>query len=94
MQIGQFWKLLNFMQFLIMRLYYQKDSSYMTRNLWKEQDVEKSGLRTSGHVQRTINRGINLLVALYNALLNYLSQLLISKPHTKSSNALDYMNIV
>ena len=55
---------------------------------------KKSGLCTSGHVQHTINRAINFLVALYNVLLNYLSQLLISKPHTKSSNALDYMNIV
>ena len=35
------------------------------------------------------------LVALYDALLNtFLSQLLVSKPHTKSSSALDYMNIV
>ena len=37
---------------------------------------------TLGHIQRTINRGINLLVALYDALL--LSRLLVSKPHTKS----------
>ena len=48
MQIGQFWRLLNFMRFLIMRFYCQKDSSYMTRNLLKEQDAEKSGSRTPG----------------------------------------------
>ena len=44
------------------------------------------GLRTM-HYQ-----GINLLAALYDALLNTFC--LVSKPHTKSSSALDYMNIV
>ena len=97
MQIGQFWRLLDFMWFLIMRFYYQKDSHSMIRNLWKEQDEEKKrlayfGLRTPDHVQRTIDRGINLSIALYDAL--FLSSLLVSKPHTKSSSALDYMNIV
>ena len=42
MQIGQFLRLLNFMRF-----YCLKDSSYMTRNLWKEQDKEK-------HIQLSI----------------------------------------
>ena len=89
MRIGQFWRLLNFMRFLIMRFYCQKDSSYMTRNLLKEQDAEKSGSRTPGRVQRTIDRGINLLLALYDPLLSsffffFLSRLLVSKPHTKS----------
>jgi len=35
---------------------------------------------------------INLLVALHDTL--FLSRLLISKSHTKSSGTLDYMNIV
>ena len=44
MRIGQFWRLLTFMRFLIMRFYCQKDSRYMTRNLWKKQDEEKKRL--------------------------------------------------
>ena len=40
-------------------------------------------------------RGINLLVVLYDALRTlFLSRLLVSKLHTKSSSAVDYMNIV
>ena len=61
MRIGQFWRLLNFMRFLIMRFYCQKVSSYMTRNLRKQQDKGKSGSRTSGCILR----------AAYNALLRH-----------------------
>ena len=68
-QIGQFWRLLNFMRFLIMQFYCQKDSSYMTWNLWKEQDEEKKWL-TYFRPHTTHYRGINLLVALNDALLN------------------------
>ena len=41
-------------------------------------------------------RGINLMVALYNTFLggNFLSLLLISKPHTKSTSDIDYIIIV
>ena len=59
-----------------MRFYCQKDSRYMTQNLRKEQDEEKKmqlayfGPRTLGRLQQPIDRGINLLVALYDALLN------------------------
>ena len=48
----------------------------MTQNLRKEQDEEKKmqlayfGPRTLGRLQQPIDRGINLLVALYDALLN------------------------
>ena len=95
MQIGQFWRLLNFMWFLIMRFYCQKDSSYMTRNLWKEQDEEK--------------KAACILRAMYNALLRhkfvgstirhtfeyiFFVSTTRSKPYTKSSSTLDYMNIV
>jgi len=50
-----------FLRFLIMRFYCQKDSRYMTRNQWKKQDEEKKqlayfGLRTPGRVQRTMGR--------------------------------------
>jgi len=52
----------------------------------KKKRLAYSGPRTA------LYRGINLLVALYDAL--FLSRLLVSKPHTKSSSAVDYMNIV
>ena len=74
MRIGQFWRLLTFIQFLIMRFYCQKDSRHITRNLWKEQDEEKKQLAYFGQ--------------------RILGSVLISKPHTKSNSALDYMNIV
>ena len=85
------------MRFLIMRFYCQKDSSYMTQ-IYERSKTQKKAARvlraaySSPHTAHYRLRHINLLVALYNALLNtFFSQLLVSKPHTKSSSALDYM---
>ena len=85
MRIGQFWRL-KLYGISIMQFYCQKDSNYMTPNLWKEQKEEKKRLAYFG--PRTMHyRGINLLVSLYDALLNPFfcldSWLLVSKPHTK-----------
>ena len=91
MRIGQFWRLLNFMRFLIMRFYCQKDSSYMTRNLWKEQDKEKKQLAYFGP-QTTHYRGIKFVGSIIRRTFD--ASTTRSKPYTKSSSALDYMNIV
>ena len=63
----------------------------MTQNLWKEQDKEEKRIAYSGP-RTALNRGINVLVALYDDF--FLSQLLVSKPHKKSTSAVDYMNTV
>ena len=51
MRIGQFWRLLDFMRFLIIRFYCQKDSRYMNdTESMKGARRKKSVLRTLGHI--------------------------------------------
>ena len=49
MRIGQFWRLLNPMRFLIMRFYCQKDSNCMTWQSMKGAR-QRDGLRTPGRI--------------------------------------------
>ena len=91
MWIGQFWRLLNFVQFLIMWFYCQNDSSYDTESMrGARQSKKKKRLAYSG-LRTALDLGINLLIALYDAL--FWSRLLVSKRHTKSSSAtLQYLH--
>ena len=60
----------------------------MTQNVCKEQDKEKKWLTYSGpHI--VVDQGINLLVAHFEHFFVLTTR---SKPHTKSSSAVDYMN--
>ena len=57
MRIDQFWRLLNFMQVLIMQFYCQKDFRYS----YDMKSMKDFGPRTPGCVQCTIDQGINFL---------------------------------
>ena len=87
MQIGQFWRLLNFMQFC--DFIATKDSSYVTQNLWKPQDKGKKKWLVYSRPSTAHYWDINFFVALYYTLLNTFLSLLL---HTKSSSALDCMH--
>ena len=92
MRIGQFWRLKFYATFNYAILLPER--FYLTQNLWREQDkAQKKEARLLRAACRAHYRGINLLVALYDALLNtsFVSTWVVSKPHTKGSSALDYI---